>query len=84
MTKIFREVIPVDGEWHTLMLRGPVLHVATRSESAVEFWHLYDESAPAEARRFSVVATGELLPTGRYVGTAVTPRGRLVWHLMEG
>lgn len=83
--KIFREVIPVDDQWHALTLRGEVLHVATRVEGAVEFWHLCDYDAPAVTRTFIVVPTGRvLMPAARWVGSAITPSGRLVWHLMEG
>lgn len=85
MRAIHRETIPVNDLWHVVKLRGPILHVATRHEDAVEIWHLYDDDEPVTEHAFRVVGTGhELAPAlANYVGTAVTPTGRFVWHVME-
>lgn len=84
MRSIFRQTIPVDDSWHTVELRGPVLHLNARAEDVVEFWHLHDTTQPATPHAFRVVGTGHTLPANMvYVGTAVTPSGAFVWHLME-
>lgn len=84
MRAIYRTAIPVDDLWHTVELRGPILHVATRAEDAVEIWHLCDTDQPITGHGFRVVGTGHQLEAiASYVGTAVTPSGRFVWHLME-
>lgn len=83
--RILREAIPVDDLWHTIELQGPIVHVASREEGAVEIWWLDDPALPAEARSFRVVGTGQPLAPAlaHHVGTAITPSGRFVWHLME-
>ena len=84
--RILRAVVPVDDGWHTREVRGRIVHVGTRKENAVEFWWLDDPDAPAEKREFRVVGTGQPLgfvALARHVGTAITPSGRYVWHLME-
>lgn len=85
MRHIYRELIQVDDQWHEVELRGPILHVATRHEDAIEFWHLHDTDQPVTAHAFRVVGTGhEMAPAlALYVGSAITPSGRFVWHLME-
>lgn len=82
MTSVRRWVIPADDEWHGLDLHGPVLLVATRAEVYVELWTEHDDDAPGRRRWFRIVGTGQ--PTeGAHVGSAITPSGRLVWHLYE-
>ncbi|GIF08696.1 DUF7352 domain-containing protein [Actinoplanes siamensis] len=80
---IYRSAIPVDDGQHVLDLTGPIVHVATRSEDYVEVWHIHNPGEPADARTFRVYGTGHPDVEGVHVGTAVTPSGRLVWHLME-
>lgn len=80
---IHRTSIPVDGKWHTIRLTGPILHVATRQEARVEFWHLHDDSAPVTRHELQAFGTGHELPgDAAYVGTALDTDG-FVWHLME-
>jgi hypothetical protein len=83
--QIFRTAIAADGHWHTVEMVGPIVHVATRSEDHVEAWFVHDPSIPAELRALRVFGTGEEIPPAAaiYIGTAVTPSGRFVWHLME-
>lgn len=83
--RILRAVVPVDDTWHPREVRGEIVHVGTRKENAVEFWWLDDPAAVAERRVFQVVGTGEPLTPKltRHVGSAITPSGRYVWHLME-
>lgn len=85
MRHIYREVIQVDDQWHERTLRGPILHVATRHEDAIEFWHLHDTDQPVTKHAFRVVGTGhQMAPAlALYVGSAITPSGTFVWHLME-
>lgn len=84
MTRILRETVPVDDRWHTFQLRGPIVHVATRHEDAVEFWYVSDDKAEPARRTFLVVGTEQPVPDGaRYVRSAVTPSGQHVWHLVE-
>lgn len=82
--KVYREVV-YPGRWHEVELRGPILHVATRQEDAVEFWHLHDDEQPATLHAFIIQGTGSTLAPAlaRHVGTAITPSGRFVWHLFE-
>lgn len=85
---VLRTEIPVDDEWHTVDLGGPVLHVATRSADVVEVWHLARPQRAIDAtgpRAFRVFLTGQALPTTfRYVGTCV-PASEIYqpYHLME-
>jgi hypothetical protein len=83
--QIYRQAIPVDDNWHTLELSGPIVHVATRGEDYIEIWFLDDPAVAAETRAFRVVGTGEPMAPALaiHVGTAITPSGRFVWHLME-
>lgn len=82
---IFRTAIPVDDEWHVLSLTGPIVHVATRGEDYVEVWFIEEKGAEPEERAFRVVGTGQPMAPAlaHHVGTAITPSGCLVWHLME-
>ncbi len=81
---VYREVVPV-LEGRTIDLNGPILHVATRNEDEVEFWHLHDTEQPTTRHNFAVFGTGRALPDSViiHVGTAITPSGRFVWHLFE-
>jgi hypothetical protein len=82
---ILRCSIPIDDQWHTLTLTGLIVHVATRGEDYVEIWFIEDPDGTPEVRAFRVVGTGHPLEPAltRHVGTAITPSGRFVWHLME-
>lgn len=81
-TQIFRTVIPVDDQEHTVTL-GEIIHVDTRAHEYVEVWH---KSQPARVRTFIVTGTG-MLPyddeVWTPVGSAIGPGGTLVWHLLE-
>ncbi len=81
--KIYRIEIQADDRWHKVMMSGPIVHVATRTEDVVEVWYEHEPSAPTQARSFRVFGTGQSGVMGKHVGTAVTPSGRLVWHLRE-
>jgi hypothetical protein len=84
VSAIYRYEVPADGEPHRHILGGPVVHVASRSVDAVEFWAVYDVDGVQQQRAFQVVGTGHEIPaSATYVGTAVAPGGWLVWHLFE-
>lgn len=85
MKTIFRQSIPVSDEWTELHLSGPIVHVATRGEDYVEIWFIDDPATEPEVRAFRVVGTGQPMAPAlaHHIGTAVTPSGRFVWHLME-
>jgi len=84
---IHRYEVPVDDRAHVIALRGSIVHVWCRDPEVVEFWAFDDASVPKDSRSFRVFGTGQPLPQGqlgaRYVGTAITPGGALVWHLCE-
>ena len=86
MRQVFRTAIPVDDTWHTVVLSGPILHVATRFEDQVEIWHLHNPGLVEFPRTFRVFGTGHHIDedAGKHIGTAITPNdGRFVWHLFE-
>lgn len=65
-------------------LNHHIVHVATRRRDSVEFWAITGLHAGRTIRRLRVFATGQPFPEHlSYVGTAITPDGTLVWHLME-
>jgi hypothetical protein len=83
--QIFRQTIPVDDQWHVIELSTPIVHVASRAENSVEVWFINIPWADTRLYAFRVFGTGQPLPpvADRHVGTAITPSGQLVWHLME-
>lgn len=81
MTRVLRHEIPVDDAVHELVLRGPILHVATRRPDVVEVW-VQDEER-TRGVRLLVVGTGQPWPDNAvHFGTAIAPGGALVWHLL--
>jgi hypothetical protein len=85
--EIRRYEVPVDDEWHGFALGGPIVHVAARRPDVVELWAVHYTDRPVlESRTLRVVGTGQPLPYERlrHIGTAITPDGALVWHLVEG
>jgi len=45
-------------------------------------WMLVDPTAPKEARKFDIIATGEEVPGDmKYLATFLSYGGMLVWHL---
>lgn len=79
---ILRVSVPVDDAWHTVQLRGPILHVAARRADEVDVWFFNIPGRNLVPREFTVVGTGHPV-SGDYVGTAIVPGGALVWHLIE-
>ena len=83
--RILRYEVPVDDEWHTHTLKGPIVHVGSRDPLVVEFW-AFDCGGWEADREFRVFGTGHPLPGRRLAhhGTVVVAGGQLVWHLIEG
>lgn len=81
---MLRTAIPADGDWHEVNLTGLIMHVATRSEDAVELWYIEAAEQAPVARVFRVYGTGQLIDEdARYFNSVVTPSGQYVWHLFE-
>lgn len=85
MRTVYHYVVPVDDHAHRIGLTGPIVHVASRYETAVEFWAIADVNAEETLHWFQVIGTGHAMPepSKGVVGSAVTPSGQLVWHLIE-
>ena len=81
---IYRYEVPVDDQWHTLCLSGPIVHVATRRPDVVEVWATTHGFGAYDVDLL-VVGTGHRYPSTdvTHVGTAVVPGGALVWHLLR-
>lgn len=81
---IFRYEVPVDDEWHTVRLSGPIVHVATRRLDVVELWATTNGFGAYDVD-LMVVGTGHPYPSAdvEHVGTAIVPGGAYVWHLLR-
>lgn len=81
--RIFRYEVPVDGQWHALLGHANPLHVACRNNGIVEFW-AWERSLDRYPIEYRVYGTGESVDDlCDYLGTALSPNGQLVWHLMR-
>jgi hypothetical protein len=83
---IHRAELPVDDRPHGIDLTGDIIHAAARHEDAVDVWYLARPPEQEPMRRsFQIVGTGQPLPIwlGRHQGTAITPDGHMVWHVLE-
>lgn len=80
---ILRYLIPVGGDWRTITLAGPIVHVASRMYSDVEFWAINDPEIAETTREYRVFDTGEEIPDGvdAHHGTALI--GGYVHHLLS-
>lgn len=74
MTEVYRYEVPIDDQWHTLDLTGPVLHVGQREAelhqaARLAVWALHIDQQPAglkvepKPRTFRVFGTGQPLTT---------------------
>jgi hypothetical protein len=85
--RMFRYVVPADGEPYTFALYSSPVAVAANGEAAVEFWAEHTEGDPETTqaeRTFQVFGTGWALPDGaRWVGTCARTGLGMVWHLYE-
>lgn len=86
-TMIYRYVLPVDDQPHSLILPGPILSWGCRRRNEVELWTWAGRPGDTEAvRDFWVVGTGQFIPDGPHFehrATVVSPDQRLVWHILE-
>jgi hypothetical protein len=81
-TRILKYTVPVDDKDHILVLRGPILAVASQNHLEVQFWALDDPHSETYSWTFHVVGTGHSVPDGMcHVGTAFD--GPFVWHLVR-
>lgn len=79
---IYRYTVPVGGEWYLVEGAGEPLYVDCRDPRHVEFWAF--EEPDVTPRQYAVFGTGWPIEDdgAQYVGTAIDPGRRLVWHLL--
>lgn len=83
---IHRAELPLDDRPHGIDLTGEILHAAVRRDGAVDVWYRARQDEQQHMRRsFQIVGTGQPIPLwlDRHHGTAITPDGMLVWHVLE-
>jgi hypothetical protein len=81
--RMFRYVVPVDGQPHIVPLSHSPAGVGA-TDRFVEFWAESTVTVPPALRAFQVFGTGHPLPgQARWVGTAPRTPGGFVWHLYE-
>lgn len=83
--RILRYEVPVDGQWHDLLLTGDILHVDARTPHAVEVW-AWSRAAEAQPRTFRIYGDGEPIETTGIVshaGSVICASGWSVRHLIE-
>lgn len=88
---IHRFSLPIDDRPHGIDLTGDIFHAAVRRPGHVDVWYqARPENVEHMRRSFQVVGTGQPLPihfgtglAGGHRGTAITPDGLLVWHVLE-
>ena len=77
----------MDDDWHRIGA-GELLHVAAREPSVVEVWTLEepDGNRTPATRTVRVYGTGQPISEAdvEFLGTALVPGVRLVWHLFGG
>ena len=61
--QIHRYEVPIDDQVHEFSLTGNILHVAQRSDHAVEFWAFDIEGNPVEAPGSCSTSTAARSPT---------------------
>ena len=73
-----------------LPIGSTVRHVGYDPNNLLAMWIEQDvigkgdpKNVTMTERRFAVIATGEDLPAGSFVGTAATPGQQRVWHIIE-
>lgn len=85
MRKIYRYSVPIlNFATHSIFI-GKIVHVACKTEDAVDFWVEVDEGLQTnETRIFEVYPTGVEIPDdAQYIGTAISPVNSYVWHLYQ-
>lgn len=93
--RILKYTIPVDGKWHLVPeLQGinDIRHIAVQNpdrHDEVQVWFEVDPRSAVRATtptvELRVYGTGQEIDCGdfecEYVGTGITARGGLVWHV---
>lgn len=78
--------VPLDGEWHDVVVPSGGELVAAASQGMfgdrLFAWFIVDPSGPELVRRLRWVATGEPFPAGA-AWRATVHTGSYVWHLVE-
>jgi hypothetical protein len=64
-----------------MMPRGARILRVCPQQGAPRLWAEVDTDQPLEARRFTIVGTGQPIETGEYVGTYDSPP--YVWHVYD-
>lgn len=88
MHTIYKYVLDIDDEQTlTIPAGGTILHIESVNDS-VCMWVRVNDSSPLVPRRFAILGTGHTIPKdvllkGKFIGTAVTVNGRLVWHVFD-
>lgn len=81
--RMYRYVVSVDDQPHTVALSHSPVAVAAIGAFSVEFWAEHTEGETVN-RAFQVFGTGHPLPgDARWVGTCPRTEAGLVWHLYE-
>lgn len=85
---INRYEVPIDGEWHPLVLSGGIVLVGNRVPTLLEFWALCTgDELYGVTRKFRVFGTGQSFPADHRLSIVGTTVGQgqygLVWHLVE-
>lgn len=88
---IHRAELPINDRPHGIDLTGEILHAAVRRFGVVDVWYQARPAGMEPMRRsFQIVGTGQPIPThlglylhGSHKGTAISPDGALVWHVLE-
>jgi len=85
---IYRYEVPVDDQWHEIMMSGKITGTGSRRPGVVEFWALASTDPDyASPRSFRVYGTGHALPDDvrpdQLHGSVIAGGGLVVWHLVE-
>lgn len=83
MFKYLLQVQPGDRQTIEMPRGADVKHVAqdTRRWDLIALWAVVDAAAERVRRTFVILATGDPLPSGSYVGSVVS--GSFAWHVVE-
>lgn len=84
--RVYRHDVPVDDQWHTYQLLGPIIAVGpTGADDTIEFWVLNDDTGTPDVVHLRVFGTGQPLEpdTARWVGTCRTLDRVFAWHLFR-
>lgn len=83
--RIFKYTLDVADTQQIEMPQGAKILSCQAQNNEPQLWVLVDDSAPIEARTFTMYGTGHPIENdpGRYVGTYQLHDGALVFHVFE-